>query len=140
MWHIRFICHLVLRQDISMQAISPLAISGMNSLQQQMKAMANDAKAGKVSLQLGSMQPLNAPAAGVTKVSFASELDAAIKSISATQQAANTQAEQFILGKPGISLNDVMIDMQKASIGFQSAIQVRNKLVQAYQTIASMAI
>ena len=123
-----------------MQAISPLAISGMNTLQQQMKAMANGAKAGEVSAQLGSMQPFGTQTPGVTKASFASELDAAIKNISATQQAANIKAEQFIMGKPGISLNDVMIDMQKASIGFQSAIQVRNKLVQAYQTIASMPI
>lgn len=131
-----------------MQAISPLTISGMNSLQQQMMEMANGAKAGAISTQIGSMQPMGVQAGGVlsmgstgaTKSSFASELDAAIKNISATQQAANIKAEQFIMGKPGISLNDVMIDMQKASIGFQSAIQVRNKLVQAYQTIASMPI
>ena len=133
-----------------MQAISPLAISGMNTLQQQMMEMANGAKAGAVSSQLGNMQPMGVQAGGLSsmglqspgaeKTSFASQLDAAIKSISATQQAANIQAEQFIMGKPGVSLNDVMIDMQKASIGFQSAIQVRNKLVQAYQTIASMPI
>ncbi|MFV9473415.1 flagellar hook-basal body complex protein FliE [Advenella sp. RU8] len=123
-----------------MQPISPLAISGMNTLQQQLKEMANGAKAGAVSTPLGGIQPIGVQPLESTKTSFASELDAAIKSISATQQAASTQAEQFLLGKPGISLNDVMIDMQKASIGFQSAIQVRNKLVQAYQTIASMPI
>mgnify|MGYP000857315931 CR=1 FL=1 len=125
-----------------MQAISPITISGMNTLQQQLKEMAYGARAGAVSNQLGNgnMQPIGVPNPDATKASFASELGAAIKSISATQQAANVQAQQFIMGKPGISLNDVMIDMQKASIGFQSAIQVRNKLVQAYQTIASMPI
>ena len=63
-----------------------------------------------------------------------------MKDIAATQKAATYKSEQFMAGQPGISLNDVMIDMQKASIGFQTAIQVRNKLVQAYQTIASMPI
>lgn len=134
-----------------MQPITSIGISGMNILQQQMQAMANGAKAGALSTQWGGMQPmgvqqsgglhaLGASMPGGIKGSFASELDAAIKSISGKQQAANIQAEQFIMGKPGVSLNNVMIDMQKASIGFQTAIQVRNKLVQAYQTIASMPI
>ena len=44
------------------------------------------------------------------------------------------------MGAPDISLNDVIIDMQKASIGFQTAVQVRNKLVAAYKEISSMAV
>jgi flagellar hook-basal body complex protein FliE len=44
------------------------------------------------------------------------------------------------MGTGDVQLNDVMIDMQKASIGFQAAVQVRNKLVAAYQTIASMPL
>jgi flagellar hook-basal body complex protein FliE len=31
-----------------------------------------------------------------------------------------------------------MVDMQKANIGFQTGIQVRNKMVQAYQEIMNM--
>jgi flagellar hook-basal body complex protein FliE len=33
-----------------------------------------------------------------------------------------------------------MIDMQKASIAFQATVQVRNRLVAAYQEIASMPV
>jgi flagellar hook-basal body complex protein FliE len=44
------------------------------------------------------------------------------------------------MGEPGISLNDVMIDLQKASVGFQATVQVRNRLVAAYQEIASMPV
>ncbi|WP_252384095.1 flagellar hook-basal body complex protein FliE, partial [Escherichia coli] len=40
-----------------------------------------------------------------------------------------TQAEKFTLGEPGVALNDVMTDMQKASVSMQMGIQVRNKLV-----------
>lgn len=71
---------------------------------------------------------------------FAAELQRSIARISAAQEAANTQAQAFELGAPGIELSDVMIDMQKASIAFQTAVQVRNRLVSAYQEIASMPV
>ena len=52
----------------------------------------------------------------------------------------SAQARAFQMGAPDISLNDVMIDMQKAGIAFQATLQVRNRLVQAYQEIASMPV
>ncbi len=60
--------------------------------------------------------------------------------ISDTQTAARTQAEKFTLGEPGVALNDVMTDMQKASVSMQMGIQVRNKLVVAYQEVMSMQV
>ncbi|TQS62395.1 flagellar hook-basal body complex protein FliE, partial [Salmonella enterica subsp. enterica serovar Typhimurium] len=65
-------------------------------------------------------------------VSFAGQLHAALDRISDRQAAARVQAEKFTLGEPGIALNDVMADMQKASVSMQMGIQVRNKLVAAY--------
>ncbi|POT59440.1 flagellar hook-basal body complex protein FliE [Citrobacter amalonaticus] len=73
-------------------------------------------------------------------VSFAGELHAALGRISDTQNAARVQAEKFTLGEPGIALNDVMTDMQKASVSMQMGIQVRNKLVSAYQEVMSMQV
>ena len=60
--------------------------------------------------------------------------------MSDTQTAARTQAEKFTLGEPGVALNDVMTDMQKASVSMQMGIQVRNKLVAAYQEVMSMQV
>ena len=71
---------------------------------------------------------------------FAAEFKTAVQNVSAAQQHATTQARHFELGKRDVTLNDVMIDMQKASLGFQSIVQVRNKLVSAYQTVASMPL
>ena len=65
---------------------------------------------------------------------------AALDRISDTQTAARTQAEKFTLGEPGVALNDVMTDMQKASVSMQMGIQVRNKLVAAYQEVMSMQV
>ncbi len=50
------------------------------------------------------------------------------------------QASAYELGAPNISLNDVMIDLQKANIGFQTAVQVRNRLVAAYKEISSISV
>ena len=69
---------------------------------------------------------------------FAGELKKSLERISNTQQNAYSQAEAFELGKPGVALNDVMVDMQKANIGFQMGLQVRNKVVAAYQEIMNM--
>ncbi|WP_163454931.1 flagellar hook-basal body complex protein FliE, partial [Escherichia coli] len=46
----------------------------------------------------------------------------------------------FTLGKSNVSLNDVMVDMQKASLSLQMGIQVRNKLVAAYQEVMSIPV
>ena len=76
----------------------------------------------------------------VQTVSFAGQLHAALDRISDTQNTARTQAEKFTLGEPGVALNDVMTDLQKSSISLQMGVQVRNKLVTAYQDIMNMQV
>lgn len=71
---------------------------------------------------------------------FAAELARSLNRVSGAQNAANIQAQQFQMGAPNISLSDVMIDLQKASLSFQATVQVRNRLVEAYKQIANMAI
>ncbi|CAI0750245.1 flagellar hook-basal body complex protein FliE [Serratia entomophila] len=104
-----------------------MAIQGIEGVLQQLQAAA---------IQAG--QTGQAPTA--PGVSFASELKAAIGKISDTQQAARKQAQDFELGAPGISLNDVMVDLQKSSVSLQLGVQVRNKLVAAYQDIMNMPV
>lgn len=110
-----------------------MAVSGIGSIDsmlQQMRAVVSTAQGSAVS------ETELAPQAG----GFAAELQRSIRRVSAAQTAASTQAKAFELGAPDVSLNDVMIDLQKASIGFQTAVQVRNKLVAAYKEISSMAV
>ena len=40
----------------------------------------------------------------------------------------------------GVSVEDAMISMQKANISFQTTLQVRNKLVSAYNDIMNMQL
>jgi len=85
--------------------------------------------------------PAKAPVAKVDgERSFAAELNRSLQRVSAAQNHAATQAQAFQIGEPGVSLTDVMIDMQKASLAFQTTVQVRNRLIAAYQEIASMPV
>ena len=44
------------------------------------------------------------------------------------------------LDNPTVSLEQTMVAMQKAQIGFQATLQVRNRLVQAYTEIMTMQV
>jgi flagellar hook-basal body complex protein FliE len=79
-----------------------------------------------------------ASSAAVESGGFAAELKRSLNGISDAQQSAYAQAESFELGKPGVALNDVMVDLQKANVAFQTGVQVRNRLVNAYQEIMNM--
>jgi len=48
--------------------------------------------------------------------------------------------EQFDLNAPNVNLHDVMLSLQKASLSFQTMVQVRNRLVTAYQEIMNMQV
>lgn len=103
-----------------------MAISSIESVLQQMRSVAQAA---------GHATTAGSEVAGG---GFAGELKKSLDRISDTQQHADSQAEAFELGKAGVALNDVMVDMQKANIGFQMGLQVRNRVVAAYQEIMNM--
>jgi flagellar hook-basal body complex protein FliE len=71
---------------------------------------------------------------------FADALAKSLERVTQLQNDSAVQGRAFQLGDPNVSLNDVMIDMQKAGIAFQATVQVRNRLVAAYQEIASMPV
>ncbi|MFA5495394.1 MAG: flagellar hook-basal body complex protein FliE [Porticoccaceae bacterium] len=76
----------------------------------------------------------------VGKGGFAAELHASIGRISQLQTQARAQARAFEAGDDSVALNDVMIDLQKASVAFQMGVQVRNRLVSAYRDIMNMQV
>ena len=106
-----------------------MSISSIESVLQQMRSVSQAFQAGERG---------DAAAGAEATGGFAGELKKSLDRISGAQQAASSQAEAFELGKPGVALNDVMVDMQKAGIGFQMGLQVRNKVVTAYQEVMNM--
>lgn len=71
---------------------------------------------------------------------FAQVLGKAVGQVNSLQNEASLMAERLELGDKSLSLAEVMIAGQKASIAFQATVQVRNRVVQAYQDIMNMAI
>lgn len=115
-----------IKQWARMRQEPTMAISSIESVLQQMRVLAQ------------SSGPFVAAGSEASPGGFAGELKKSLERISETQQNAYSQAEAFELGKPGVALNDVMVDMQKANIGFQMGLQVRNRVVAAYQEIMNM--
>ena len=86
-------------------------------------------------------QPLAKPAAaGVDAAGFRGAMADALKSVSASQNEAQRMQREFSLDNPTVSLEETMIAMQKAQIGFQATLQVRNRLVSAYTEIMNMQV
>lgn len=72
--------------------------------------------------------------------SFGSLLMDALRNVSQVQGVADRQQRAFELGEAGATLESTMVSMQKAQLGFQSALTVRNRLVQAYSEIMGMQV
>ncbi|MCU0759132.1 MAG: flagellar hook-basal body complex protein FliE [Steroidobacteraceae bacterium] len=90
---------------------------------------------------LGALGRPQEPGEGASAaVSFAAVLRSGLDQVNAAQQGARRAATDFELGKPGVDLPQVMLEMQKASVSFRAAVEVRNKLVGAYQEIMNMPV
>jgi flagellar hook-basal body complex protein FliE len=76
----------------------------------------------------------------VQEAGFSQALSQALKSVSASQNEATQLQREVQMGNPTVSIEQTMVAMQKAQIGFQATLQVRNRLVQAYSDIMNMHV
>jgi flagellar hook-basal body complex protein FliE len=68
---------------------------------------------------------------------FSDILRDAVQTVDSLHNNATSQVEQLMQGKGG-DINGVMVAVEKADISFQLMMQVRNKIVSAYQDIEKM--
>ncbi len=73
----------------------------------------------------------------VEKVSFWAELGKALKTVSEARREANEKSIKMILGETQ-DIHDVMIAREKAETLFQLFLEVRNRVVQAFENIMRM--
>jgi flagellar hook-basal body complex protein FliE len=86
-------------------------------------------------------QPLaGARAAGAVGGDLATAMTQALKGISAQQQEAVRLQQELQLDNPAVSLEQTMVSMQKAQVGFTAALTVRNQFVRAYTDIMNMQV
>ena len=84
-------------------------------------------------------QPLQNSKA-VEGAGFQQALTQALGAVSKSQNEAVALQREVQLDNPSVSIEQTMVAMQKAQIGFSAALQVRNKMVQAYTDIMSMQV
>ncbi|MFN3860335.1 MAG: flagellar hook-basal body complex protein FliE [Roseateles sp.] len=85
-------------------------------------------------------QPLSVKPAATAGASFGDAMASALRNVSAQQLEAARLQRELQLDNPTVSLEETMVAMQKAQIGFQATLQVRNRLVAAYSDIMNMQV
>ena len=71
---------------------------------------------------------------------FSSALENALRSVGTAQNHSTHLQKEVQLENPSVSLEETMVAMQKAQIGFQATLHVRNRLVQAYTDVMNMQV
>ncbi|MDO8274557.1 MAG: flagellar hook-basal body complex protein FliE [Serpentinimonas sp.] len=71
---------------------------------------------------------------------FGQSFKTALQNVSAAQNQATQLQTEFQIGNPNVSLEQTMLAMQKAQIGFQAALHVRNRMMQAYTDVMNMQV
>jgi flagellar hook-basal body complex protein FliE len=79
------------------------------------------------------------PVAGV-EGGFSGAMKSALHEVSSAQNNAAQMQRGVQMESPTVSLEDTMIAIQKAQIGFQATLHVRNRMVQAYTDIMNMQV
>ena len=100
-----------------------------DTLLMQMRAMAAQAQ-GKSTETTG--------AAGQSD--FSNLLKQSVDKVNETQIDSKKLQDAFQAGDPNVNVSEVMVAMQKSNVSFQAMLQVRNKLVSAYQEIMNMQV
>ena len=85
-----------------------------------------------------SAQPASAAgAAGGAQNEFFRTLDGVMNQVDDSSGDAQTKVREMLQGN-GQDLHTAMIAVEKSDLSFQLMMQVRNKIIQAYQTISQM--
>ena len=114
--------------------ITSATSSDINAVLAQMRALRDRAQ---ISAPAGLVEQ---DSTGTVKnADFGGALKNAIDNVNRLQQTSSATSNDFLLGKEN-DLVKVMVDSQKANLGFQAMVQVRNRMISAYQDIMNMPI
>nr|WP_204697164.1 flagellar hook-basal body complex protein FliE [Geomicrobium sediminis] len=86
-----------------------------------------------------TIQPRVERTAADAHESFATTLQQAIQSVNNEQQHSQEMTTRLVNGDVE-SLHDVMIASEKSGIALQATVEVRNKVVEAYETMMRMQV
>jgi flagellar hook-basal body complex protein FliE len=112
------------------KAISPASIQSMLQTLRTHQAQASGS--------VGSTE-LTSATQGAQKTDFSSLVSGALENVNKTQIQADSMKSAYDRGEK-IELTDVVLGMQKSSLAFEATLQVRNKVLKAYEDILNMPV
>jgi len=90
--------------------------------------------------QIGSLPGATSPdRSSAASPSFGTAMADAVKTVDNVQKSSQASIERFLSGE-GEELHTVALQQQQAAVTFDMFLQVRNKVVQAYQEVMRMPI
>jgi flagellar hook-basal body complex protein FliE len=85
----------------------------------------------------GGIAALDTPA--LEKTDFGESVKSLLNQVNDAQTQSRSMAEAYERGE-GVPLTDVVLAMQKSSLSFEATLQVRNKVLKAYEDIMNMPV
>ena len=73
------------------------------------------------------------------RVDFGQSIQSVLQQVNATQQQSSQMIGRYERGED-VPLTDVVLAMQKSSLAFEATLQVRNKVMKAYEDILNMPV
>ncbi|MEX1663285.1 flagellar hook-basal body complex protein FliE [Thioclava sp. 15-R06ZXC-3] len=77
---------------------------------------------------------------GASGASFLKTVESALNAVSDAQSSATSAENAVAAGKPGASQATALVLSDRAEIGWNGVVAVRNEVVSAYQTLSNMQI
>ena len=71
--------------------------------------------------------------------SFTDAIKSSLNNVNALQTKSDETVDAYERGE-GVPLTDVVLSMQKSSLSFEATLQVRNKVLKAYEDILNMPV
>ena len=105
----------------------------INQVLSQMRSMQALAQGQSVGSALGATE-------AASSSQFSNLMTQSIADVNASMQESKAVTAAFESGDPSVSLAEVMITAQKASLQFTGMTEVRNKLLNAYQEVMNMPV
>lgn len=80
------------------------------------------------------------PAVNADGHDFQTLLREAVQDVNQAQNSAQDKVQAFASGQSNMSLEEVMVSLQKANLSLQTMIAVRNRLVDAYKEVMNLQV
>jgi flagellar hook-basal body complex protein FliE len=104
--------------------VADAALSDISSL-------ASEATGPSITTAIGADKP---------KVSFTDTLQTAIERVNNQISVASGEAASYASGNHSIPLSSVMVSLEKANLAFQTAVTVRDRVTEAYNSVMNMQV